>query len=129
MMNPGSGAPVTASFPLVIAGLMGAAGVALAAASAHVAPAAGLGSAAQMLLVHALAVIGGTAVLEAGHVGRPLARIARAGWILGAALFAGDVALRAFAGHRLFPMAAPAGGMLLIAAWIAFALSAIAGRR
>lgn len=120
---------MTPSLPLVVAGLMGAAGVVLAAASAHVAPAAGLGSAAQMLLVHALAVIGGTAVLEGGHLWRPLAGIARAGWIVGALLFAGDIALRAFTGHRLFPMAAPAGGMLLLAAWIAFAVSAFAGRR
>lgn len=120
---------MAASFPLVIAGLMGAAGVVLAAASAHVAPAAGLGSAAQMLLVHALAVIGATAVLESGHLWRPLARIARAGWIVGALLFAGDFALRAFTGHRLFPMAAPAGGMILIASWLAFAAAAAVGRR
>jgi uncharacterized membrane protein YgdD (TMEM256/DUF423 family) len=128
-MKPGSGAPVTPSLPLVVAGLMGAAGVVLAAASAHVAPAAGLGSAAQMLLAHALAVIGGTAVLEGGYLWRPLARIARAGWIIGALLFAGDIALRAFTGHRLFPMAAPAGGTILIASWLAFAAAAAAGRR
>ena len=120
---------MTPSLPLVVAGLMGAAGVVLAAASAHVAPAAGLGSAAQMLLVHALAVIGATAVLDGGHLWRPLAGIARAGWIVGALLFAGDIALRAFTSHRLFPMAAPAGGTILIASWLAFAAAAAAGRR
>ena len=40
---------------------------------------------------------------------------------LGAILFGGDIALRALAGIRLFPMAAPAGGMILIAGWLALA--------
>jgi uncharacterized membrane protein YgdD (TMEM256/DUF423 family) len=35
------------------------------------------------------------------------------------------VTLRAFAGHRLFPMAAPAGGIILIAAWLALAAAAV----
>jgi len=46
-------------------------------------------------------------------------------WVVGASLFAGDVALRAFAGHRLFPFAAPTGGMILIAAWLVLAAAAI----
>jgi uncharacterized membrane protein YgdD (TMEM256/DUF423 family) len=33
--------------------------------------------------------------------------------------------LRAFAGHRLFPMAAPTGGITLIAAWLALAAAAV----
>jgi uncharacterized membrane protein YgdD (TMEM256/DUF423 family) len=33
--------------------------------------------------------------------------------------------LRTFAGHRLFPMAAPSGGIILIAAWLALAAAAI----
>jgi uncharacterized membrane protein YgdD (TMEM256/DUF423 family) len=49
-----------------------------------------------------------------------------AGWVLGAALFSGDLALRAFTGHRLFVMAAPAGGIILIAAWLALAAAALA---
>jgi uncharacterized membrane protein YgdD (TMEM256/DUF423 family) len=40
-------------------------------------------------------------------------------------LFSGDLALRAFAGHRLFPMAAPTGGIILIAAWLALAAAAV----
>jgi uncharacterized membrane protein YgdD (TMEM256/DUF423 family) len=44
---------------------------------------------------------------------------------LGAALFSGDIALRAFAGHWFFPMAAPTGGIILIAAWLLFAAAAI----
>ena len=50
-----------------------------------------------------------------------------AGLVLGAALFSGDIAMRAFAGHRLFPMAAPAGGTILIAAWLAVTVAAIVG--
>jgi uncharacterized membrane protein YgdD (TMEM256/DUF423 family) len=48
-----------------------------------------------------------------------------AGFVIGGALFAGDVSMRAFAGHRLFPMAAPAGGTILIIAWLVLALAAI----
>jgi uncharacterized membrane protein YgdD (TMEM256/DUF423 family) len=40
-------------------------------------------------------------------------------------LFSADIALRAFAGYRLFPMAAPAGGTLLIIAWLAVALAGL----
>ena len=34
------------------------------------------------------------------------------------ALFAGDLTLRQYAGHGLFPMAAPTGGTLLIVSWL-----------
>ena len=40
-------------------------------------------------------------------------------------VFSGDVALRTFAGHRLFPMAAPTGGIVLIAAWLGLAAAAV----
>ncbi len=110
---------------LVLAGLMGAAGIMLAAAGAHAAPGAGLDSAAYMLLFHAAAIIGGAALIRQGALLRPLAFAALIAWLLGAALFSGDIALRAFAGHRLFPMAAPTGGIILIAAWLLFAAGAI----
>jgi uncharacterized membrane protein YgdD (TMEM256/DUF423 family) len=111
---------------VALAGLMGAGGVILAAAAAHAAPGAGLDSAAYMLLFHAAAIVGGVALLQQGLVWRPLALITLAGWVLGAVLFSGDIALRAFAGHRLFPMAAPSGGMILIAAWVVLTAAAIA---
>jgi uncharacterized membrane protein YgdD (TMEM256/DUF423 family) len=41
-------------------------------------------------------------------------------------LFSGDIAMRAFAAHRLFPMAAPSGGVILIGAWLALTVAAIA---
>jgi uncharacterized membrane protein YgdD (TMEM256/DUF423 family) len=110
---------------VALAGLMGAAGIALAAASAHAAPGAGLDSAAYMLLFHAVALVGGAALMLQGVLWRPLAFIVLAAWIVGAGLFSGDIAMRAFAGHRLFPFAAPSGGMIMIAAWLALTVSAV----
>ena len=78
-----------------------------------------------MLLFHAAAVLGGAALAQQGLLWRPLALVVLIAWIAGAALFSGDIALRAFAGHRLFPMAAPTGGIILIAAWLALAAAAI----
>ena len=116
---------MTVAILIALAGLMGAGGVALAAAGAHMAPGAGLDSAAAMLLFHAAAVLGGAALLQQGVLWRPFAIAVLAAWVLGAALFSGDIALRAFAGHRLFPMAAPTGGVILIAAWLALAVVAV----
>jgi uncharacterized membrane protein YgdD (TMEM256/DUF423 family) len=110
---------------IALAALMGAAGVILAAAAAHAAPGTGLDSAAYMLLFHAVAVLGGAALLQQGQLWRLPALIALAGWVLGGVLFSADVALRAFAGHRLFPMAAPTGGTILILAWLVLAVAAI----
>jgi uncharacterized membrane protein YgdD (TMEM256/DUF423 family) len=117
---------LTPTIFLLLAGLMGAGGIMLAAAGAHAHAAAATGaSAGYMLLFHAAAVVGGAALLLQGVVWRPLL-ILLAGWVLGAALFSGDLALRAFTGHRLFAMAAPAGGIILIAAWLALAAAALA---
>ena len=111
---------------LVLAGLMGASGIALAAAGAHAAPGAGLDSAAYMLLFHAAAIIGAAALTAQGTLWRPLALAALVAWIAGAALFSGDLTLRAFAGHRLFVMAAPSGGIILMGGWLLFAGAAAA---
>ncbi len=113
------------TMPLVLAGLMGAAGIMLAAAGAHAAPGAGLDSAASMLLFHATAIIGAAALIQNGMLWRGPALVVLAAWVVGALLFSGDIALRAFAGHRLFPMAAPSGGIILILGWLAFAGAAI----
>jgi uncharacterized membrane protein YgdD (TMEM256/DUF423 family) len=110
---------------LLLAGLMGAGGVVLAAADAHAAPGAGLAGAAYMLLFHAAALVGGAALHAQGVLSRPLLFAVLITWIVGAVLFSGDVALRAFAGHRLFPMAAPTGGIVLIAAWLGLAIVAV----
>jgi uncharacterized membrane protein YgdD (TMEM256/DUF423 family) len=97
----------------------------LAAAGAHAAPGAGLESAAHMLLFHAVAVLAGAALVQQGLLWRPPAFLALAAWIVGASLFAGDIALRGLANHRLFPMAAPSGGSIMIVGWLALAAAAI----
>lgn len=110
---------------MVLAGLMGASGIVLAAFGAHAAPNAGLESAAYMLLFHAAALLGGAALVQQGQLWRPLMLGVLIAWVVGAGLFSGDVALRAFAGHRLFAFAAPTGGIILIAAWLMLAVAAI----
>lgn len=110
---------------ILLAGLMGASGIILAAAGAHAAPGAGLDSAAYMLLFHAAAVLATSALVQQGLLWRPLVLIVLFAWVLGAVLFSGDIAFRALAGHRLFPMAAPTGGIILIVAWIGLAAAAI----
>jgi uncharacterized membrane protein YgdD (TMEM256/DUF423 family) len=110
---------------IALAGVMGAAGVVLLAAAAHAAPGAGLDSAGQMLLFHAAAVIAVVAALQTGLLFRPIALAAAIGLVAGTVLFSGDIALRVFAGHRLFPMAAPTGGVVLIASWLGVAVAAV----
>jgi uncharacterized membrane protein YgdD (TMEM256/DUF423 family) len=116
---------VTLTILIALAGLMGASGIILAAAGAHAAPNSGLDGAAYMLLFHAAALLGGAALVQQALLWRPLMLGVLIAWILGAALFSGDIAVRAFAGHRLFAFAAPTGGIVLIVAWIALAAAAV----
>ncbi|MBX9454276.1 MAG: DUF423 domain-containing protein [Mesorhizobium sp.] len=107
-------------FFIVVGGLAGAAGVALSAVAAH-AGGGNVGTAASFLLAHApallaIGLIGGNRVLKGGG----------AVLLLGLLLFCGDLLARHYAGSRLFPMAAPAGGTLLIAGWVVVAASALA---
>jgi uncharacterized membrane protein YgdD (TMEM256/DUF423 family) len=115
--------------PIVLAGLMGAAGVILAAASAHQPDATRLATASSMLLFHASAVLAAVLLAERGVIHRQLGLVAAFGFVIAAALFAGDLTLRQYAGHSLFPMAAPTGGTLLIVSWLALAVAAVWPRR
>jgi len=114
---------------IILAAIMGADGVILAAASAHQPDATRLASASSMLLFHALAVLAAVALTERGLVHARLGISAAWGFVIAAALFAGDLTLRQYAGHSLFPMAAPAGGTLLIVSWLVLAVSAAWPRR
>jgi uncharacterized membrane protein YgdD (TMEM256/DUF423 family) len=114
---------------IVLAGIMGADGVILAAASAHQADASRLGAASSMLLFHACAVLATVALTERALIHAQIAIAAAIGFVIAAALFAGDLTLRQYAGHGLFPMAAPTGGTLLIASWLALAIAAAWPRR
>jgi uncharacterized membrane protein YgdD (TMEM256/DUF423 family) len=120
-----------AAFRLLIglAGLMGAAGVALAAASAHGGDASRLASASAMLLFHATAILAVVALLARGLLHGGIGLMAAFGFVIAAALFAGDLTVRQYAGHSLFPYAAPTGGTLMIVSWLALTLAAVVGRK
>lgn len=110
---------------ILIAALEGLAGVLLAASAAHIESSANLDTASRFLLIHA----------AAGLALGALASRTEARWLLcatfamqaGVALFSGDLAVRALAGVRLFPYAAPIGGSLTIAGWVALAVWALVG--
>jgi uncharacterized membrane protein YgdD (TMEM256/DUF423 family) len=110
---------------VVLAGAMGASGVALAAASAHQPDATRLASASSMLLFHASAVLAAGLLVERRVIHMQLGFGAAFGFVIAAALFAGDLTLRQYAGHSLFPMAAPTGGTLLILSWLTLAVAAL----
>jgi len=108
---------------LALAGLLGAAGVATAAAANHGGD-PNLAIAANFLLFHAPALIGLSLV--------PRSRLVTlAGYVLvaGLAVFCGDLAVRSLTGNALFPMAAPTGGGGLILGWLLVVASALFTRR
>ena len=114
---------------IVLAAVMGADGIMLAAASAHQPDATRLASASSMLLFHALAVLAAVALAERGVIHIRIGLAAAWGFVIASALFAGDLTMRQYAGHGLFPFAAPTGGTLLIVSWIALAVAAAWPRR
>ena len=114
---------------IILAGVMGADGVILAAASAHQGDATRLVPASSMLLFHATAVLAVVALIERGVIHARIGLAGAFGFVVAAALFAGDLTLRHFAGHGLFPFAAPTGGTLLIVSWLTLAVAAAWPRR
>ena len=96
----------------------------LAAAAAHADGGEMARTAAYFLMLHGAALLGLTACARAFAADIRFARalvLVGAGLGLGAIIFSADLANRAFAGERLFPMAAPAGGSLMILGWLALA--------
>jgi uncharacterized membrane protein YgdD (TMEM256/DUF423 family) len=114
---------------IALAGLMGAAGVILAAIATHDADTARLSPASSMLLFHACAVLGTAALAGRGLIHSRIALVAACGFVVASALFAGDLMMRHVTGGRLFPFAAPTGGTLLIVSWIVLTLAAVWPRR
>ena len=112
-----------------LAGLMGACGVVLAAGAAHLADASRLAAASSMLLFHACAVLGTVALTERGVLHVRVGLVAACGFVIAALLFAGDLTVRQYADHSLFPCAAPTGGTLMIASWLVLAASALWPRK
>ncbi|WP_119256878.1 DUF423 domain-containing protein [Shinella zoogloeoides] len=112
------------SASLLVAGLMGLAGVATAAAASHGSDPRLMAGASAMCLAHAPALV-------ALHAAWPMVRTAPLAALLlalGTALFAGDLVFRHSAGHGLFPMSAPTGGVVMMAGWLAVALGAFLPR-
>ena len=114
---------------IILAGVMGADGVILAAASAHLPDATRLAAASSMLLFHSAAVLAAVALAERGIIHFRIGIAAACGFVIAAALFAIDLSLRQYAGHSLFPFAAPTGGTLLILSWLMLAVAAAWPRR
>ena len=110
---------------LALAATAGLAGVALAAAAAHLSGEPGLKTAADFLLVHAPVLVGLVVLIAVGLVHPRVGRMAAALLAAGLALFSGDLALRALAQVPLFRMAAPTGGLALMAGWAMLAVAAI----
>lgn len=104
--------------------LAGLAGVALSAAAAHVTGPSSLDTAARFLLVHAPALLALALLAATGLVHPWLGRGAGLALVVGLVLFCGDLSLRALRGAALFPMAAPAGGIVLMLGWALAALAA-----
>ena len=105
---------------LFVAGLLGGGGVALAAAASHGGDTHFLGSASTMCLAHAPALL----ALYAGYDRIRTAALAALLLGLGTLIFAGDLISRHFGGSSLFPLAAPTGGLGMIAGWAAITLGA-----
>jgi uncharacterized membrane protein YgdD (TMEM256/DUF423 family) len=108
-----------------LAALFLAAGVTLAAQGAH-AGSSTLATASQFLMLQGAALLGALAAVATGHAAPRLGRYALLAVAAGAILFAGDLAVRGFGLlPRLFPLAAPIGGVAMIAGWALFALAAL----
>jgi uncharacterized membrane protein YgdD (TMEM256/DUF423 family) len=121
--------PLACRAHLAIAALFGAGGTGLWASATH---AAGGGSAAigaQMLLIHAGAIIALVAARNGGLLPERAASWLTSLLVFGVALFSADLALRGLMAQRLFPMASPLGGVLMIVAWLGLAIMPFLRRR
>ena len=110
--------------PFILAGvaaLMGAAGVALAAAGVHASGGELALRGAEFLILHACAALAIAA--HARMAAAPARALVVVGLVMeaGAALFSGELAVRAFTGERIFPFAAPIGGTTMLLSWVALA--------
>lgn len=108
---------------ILAGGLAGATGVGLSAAAAHLGGGNVL-TAANFMLFHAAALV----AIGLGSPSRVM-KLGGGALVLGLILFCGDLLIRHYVGWRLLPMAAPAGGLLLIGGWLIVALGALTLRR
>jgi uncharacterized membrane protein YgdD (TMEM256/DUF423 family) len=105
---------------LVLAGLIGAAGVIFSAMAAH-------GEDPRLIGAASAACMAQAPVLLALSLGWEKIRTALPASLLiglGCALFAGDLLFRDKYGYGLFPMSAPTGGTMMILGWLAVGIGA-----
>ena len=107
-------------FAIALAGILGASGVAAAAAASH--------AGAQLMQSYSLiALTHAPALLVLALIALPrVFTVALLTLSAGTILFCADIAVRYGFGHALFPMSAPIGGMLMIAGWLILGFGAIA---
>ena len=110
---------------LILAGMLGAGGVAAAAAASHTGDERLFGPLALIALTHAPAVLAIGLATEMA----PMLRTGGLTLAAGAGLFSLDLAIRHFLGSGPFPLVAPLGGILMIAGWAVVILSGGLGRR
>lgn len=111
---------------VVVAGLCGAFGVALAAQASHGGGGNYTGITSSMLLFHAPVFLtlgfgkaaGYRFLLNSGLL-----------LLLGLLMFCGDLTWRDWSGNALFPMSAPIGGSAMILGWLGIAASALFAAR
>ena len=77
-----------------------------------------------MLMIHAGVVLALAAIAVSSKNARPWTAVSAA-MFAAVALFSGDIALNTLAARHIFPMAAPTGGSLLIASWLAVAVLSV----
>ncbi|WP_320198366.1 DUF423 domain-containing protein [Agrobacterium sp. rho-13.3] len=105
---------------LFLSGVLGASGVALAAAATHTGATQLLGNASAMCLAHAPILLGLYIGWERIRTATPAAILLG----LGTVIFAGDLVSKHFTGNSLLPMVAPAGGLGMIFGWLVLASAA-----
>ncbi|MFT3730359.1 MAG: DUF423 domain-containing protein [Hyphomicrobium sp.] len=132
MAAPGNtceGARCSAPFLILVwAGLAGAAGVALSAATAHKVDSPALATAANILTLHAAAAVGIFAVALRSM--RPkLWGLAAVLMLFAASLFSGEIAFHTFTGNASLRFLAPVGGSGMILSWLLVAVAGLFSAR
>lgn len=125
--RPWTGTPWARSF-IVLGAAACLAGIALSAMAAHVTGGGNLDTAARFLLVHGPALLALAALDAGGLLHKALGRIAGVALVAGLVLFCGDLSVRALTGIAPWRLAAPTGGLLLMAGWLAVGIAALVPR-
>jgi uncharacterized membrane protein YgdD (TMEM256/DUF423 family) len=111
---------------MALAALSGMAGVIEAAAAAHVNVDPLLQTSSNFLLLMGTATIAIAAFALVARHCRAFYLVAGSILLAGSSLFCYDLTMRVFFVHKLFDLAAPIGGTLMIGGWLAAALAALA---